>query len=103
MNTLLSPISGIITVIHLVIIFLAEIVIAARIFFREKVMGQIGVSFNSTGAHSTPTRAAPAWAKKILSTAIIFSMLTVITWSSAVTVIKAMNSSPLPLPLSLTQ
>lgn len=94
MNTLLSPISGIITVIHLVIIFLAEIVIAVRIFLRRKVMGQIGANFNSAGAHSTAPWVAPAWVKQTFSVAIIFSMLTVIIWSSAVTVIKAMNSSP---------
>lgn len=97
MNTLLSPISGIITVIHLVIIFIAEIFIAVKFFWQKNVMKQTGADFSSAEANSTVAWTVSARAKRALSISIVFLMLTVIIWSTTVTVLKAMNS-----PLSIS-
>src|SRR3989344_2921499 len=108
MNTLLSPISGIITVIHLVIIFLAEIFIAAKFFWQKNIMGQTGLpaqagaDFNSAEANSTATWVAPARAKRALSITIVFLMLTVIIWSTTITVLKAMRSTESISDISVT-
>ena len=102
MNTLLSPISGIITVIHLVIIFLAEIFITAKFFWQKNFMGQTGADFNSAEANSTAKWTAPARVKRVLSISIVFLMLTLIIWSTTVTVLKAMNSSLAISDISVT-
>ena len=97
MNTLLSPISGIITVIHLVIIFFAEIFIAARFFWQKNLMRQTGADSNSVTAESTATWVVSALAKRALSITIVFLMLAIIIWSTVSTVLKAMN-----LPVSIS-
>ena len=102
MNTLLSPISGIITVIHLVIIFFAEIFIVARFFWQKNVMGQTGANFNSVTAEPTATWVASAWAKRALSIITVFLMLVIIIWSTVSTVLRAMNSSVSISDISLT-
>lgn len=106
MNILLSPISpilGTITVIHLVIIFLAEIFIAAKFFWQKNFIGQTGADFNSAEANSTVTWIVPARAKRVLSISIVFLILTLIIWSTTVTVLKAMNSSPSISNISVTR
>lgn len=88
MNVPSSPISGLSTVIHLLIILLAEILIAAKLFWQKHVTGHAGANFDSVAANA---RIAPAWVKRALSIIIVLFMLAVMVSLSTLTILKAMK------------
>lgn len=83
-----SPISGLSTIIHLLIILLAEILIAIKLFWRKHITGQAGANFDSVAANAW---IAPVWVKRALSIVIVFFMLAVMILFGTATILKAMK------------